>query len=113
MDRTYSIAELQAILSPIFVAHGVKRAVLFGSYAKGLATPHSDVDLLVDSGLRGLAFFGLLDSVASALDTPVDLIDTSQIEHGSRIEQEVSKSGVSIFEQQGPSHFARYPKTER
>ena len=99
MNRTYSISELRTILSPIFIAHGVKRAVLFGSYAKGLATPRSDVDLLVDSGLRGLAFFGLLDSVASALDTPVDLIDTSQIERGSQIEQEVSKNGVNIFEQ--------------
>lgn len=99
MNRIYSISELRAILSPIFVAHGVKRAVLFGSYAKGLATPRSDVDLLVDSGLRGLAFFGLLDSVVSALDTPVDLIDTSQIERGSQIEQEVSKNGVNIFEQ--------------
>ena len=99
VNRTYSISELQTILSPIFVAHGVKSAVLFGSYAKGSATPHSDVDLLVDSGLRGLAFFGLLDSVASALDTPVDLIDTSQIERSSQIEQEVSQNGVSIFEQ--------------
>ena len=99
VNRTYSISELQTILSPIFVAHGVKRAVLFGPYAKGSATPRSDVDLLVDSGLRGLAFFGLLDSVASALDTPVDLIDTSQIERGSQIEQEVSKNGVNIFEQ--------------
>ena len=99
MERTYSISELRSILSPIFTAHGVRRAVLFGSYAKGAATSRSDVDLLVDSGLRGLAFFGLLDSVASALDTPVDLIDTSQIERGSLIEQEVLKNGVSIFGQ--------------
>lgn len=101
MERVYSISELRTILTPIFAAHGVKSAILFGSYAKGSATTRSDVDLLVDSGLRGLAFYGLLDSVASALDTPVDLIDTSQIEQGSRIEQELSKSGVSIFEQQG------------
>lgn len=99
MNRTYSIPELRAILSPVFATHGVKRAVLFGSYAKGTATPHSDVDLLVDSGLRGLAFFELLDSIASALDAPVDLIDNSQIERGSQIEQEVSQSGVNIFEQ--------------
>ena len=99
MNRTYSIPELRAILSPVFAAHGVKRAILFGSHAKGTATPHSDVDLLVDSGLRGLAFFGLLDSIASVLDAPVDLIDISQIEHGSQIEQEVSQSGINIFEQ--------------
>ena len=99
MDKVYTIPELKTILSPVFAEHGVKRAVLFGSYAKGSATPRSDVDLVVDSGLRGLAFFGLLESVATALDAPVDLIDVSQIEHGSRIDREVEQSGVKIFEQ--------------
>ena len=61
MDKVYTIPELKTILSPVFAEHGVKRAVLFGSYAKGVATPLSDVDLVVDSGLRGLAFFGLLE----------------------------------------------------
>lgn len=99
MDKVYTIPELKTILSPVFAKHGVKRAVLFGSYAKGAATSRSDVDLVVDSGLRGLAFFGLLESVATALDTPVDLIDVSQIERGSRIDKEVEQSGVKIFEQ--------------
>ncbi len=99
MDKVYTIPELKTILSPAFAEYGVKRAVLFGSYAKGVATPLSDVDLVVDSGLRGLAFFGLLESVATALDTPVDLIDVSQIERGSRIDREVAQSGVKIFEQ--------------
>ena len=99
MDKVYTIPELKTILSPVFAEHGVKRAVLFGSYAKGSATPRSDVDLVVDSGLRGLAFFGLLESVATALDTPVDLIDVSQIERGSRNDREVAQSGVKIFEQ--------------
>ena len=99
MDKVYTIPELKTILSPVFAEHGVKRAVLFGSYAKGSATPRSDVDLVVDSGLHGLAFFGLLESVATVLDTPVDLIDVSQIERGSRIDREVEQSGVKIFEQ--------------
>ena len=99
MDKVYTTPELKTILSPVFAEHGVKRAVLFGSYAKGVATPRSDVDLVVDSGLRGLAFFGLLESVATALDTPVDLIDVPQIERGSRIDKEVAQSGVKIFEQ--------------
>lgn len=97
MDKVYTIPELKTILSPVFAEHGVKWAVLFGSYAKGTATPRSDVDLVVDSGLRGLAFLGLLESVATALDTPVDLIDVSHIECGSRIDREVEQSGVKIF----------------
>lgn len=98
MARSYTMHELQTILSPIFSAHGVKKAILFGSYAKGVASPRSDVDLLVDSGLRGLAFYGLLESVTSALDAPVDLIDTTQVERGSLIEHEMLSTGVSIYE---------------
>lgn len=97
MSKVYTVAELQRVLDPVFARFGVKRAVLFGSYAKGQAGEGSDVDLLVDSGLRGLAFFGLVDSVASALEVPVDLIDASQIDRGSRIEQEIAGSGVQIY----------------
>ena len=97
MSKVYTVAELQRVLDPVFARFGVKRAVLFGSYAKGQAGEGSDVDLLVDSGLRGLAFYGLLDSVVSALEVPVDLIDASQIDRGSRIEQEIAGSGVQIY----------------
>lgn len=99
MQKTYSVHEIENILHPVFANYGVRRAVLFGSYAKGQATPHSDVDILVDSGLRGLAFFGLLEGVASSLNVPVDLIDVSQIEKGSRIEMEIQQTGVPIYEQ--------------
>ena len=93
MSKIYTVPELQSVLSPIFRANGVRKATLFGSYAKGVATARSDVDLLVDSGLRGLAFFGLLEQVT------VDLIDVSQVETGSEIAREIQKSGVSLFEQ--------------
>ena len=98
MQSSYTIDQLRERLAPVFRGNRVRRAILFGSYAQGRASAGSDVDLLVDSGLRGLAFFGLLESVASALDTPVDLIDTTQVERGSPIEREMLSSGVSIYE---------------
>lgn len=97
MEKVYSIPELKQILTPVFDSYGVKEAVLFGSYAKGSATPNSDVDLVVDSGLRGLSFFGLLESVCSALDVPVDLIDVCQIDRGSRVDREIEQTGVTIY----------------
>ena len=33
------------------------------------------------------------------LDTPVDLIDTSQVEEESLVAHEIQKSGVALFEQ--------------
>ena len=99
MQKVYSIHEIENILHPVFAFYGVRRAVLFGSYAKGQATPRSDVDILVDSGLRGLAFFGLLEGVSSTLSVPVDLIDVSQIEEGSQIDAEIRQTGVPIYGQ--------------
>ena len=97
MDAVYSVQELTRTLDPVFREHGVRSAVLFGSYAKGCANGSSDVDILVDSGLHGLRFFGLLESVSSALRVPVDLLDTRQIEPGSQIEREIQASGVQIY----------------
>ena len=51
------------------------------------------------NGLRGLAFFGLLEGVVSALDVPVDMIGISQVEQGSPIELEIKRSGVQIYGQ--------------
>ena len=95
----YTTENLCQVLTPVFKKYGVKSAILFGSYAKGCATNKSDVDLLVDSGLRGMAFFGLMDGVVSALQIPVDLIDVSQIRAGSPIDQEIRSSGVYIYGQ--------------
>ncbi|MBR1567028.1 MAG: nucleotidyltransferase domain-containing protein [Oscillospiraceae bacterium] len=99
MNEVYSIHEIKAALSPVFSAYGVHSATLFGSYAKGAANSRSDVDILVDSGLRGLQFFGLLESVNAALQIPVDLIDVTQIEPGSEIQQEISRTGVPLYGQ--------------
>lgn len=37
------------------------------------------MDLLVASGLRGLAFYGLLEKAACTLRVPADLIDVQQL----------------------------------
>ena len=98
MSRMYTMEELKAILTPVFQKNGVKKAMLFGSYSKGTATAASDVDLMVDSGLRGIRFFGLLEDVCSSLDCPVDLIDTQDIVPNSRIDREIMQTGKVIYE---------------
>lgn len=94
----YTQYQIKTKLEPIFKKYGVKSATLFGSYAKGLQTDRSDIDIVVDSGLRGLAFFGLLDSVVNALGKDVDLFDVSQIRPNSPIDEETRRTGVKIYE---------------
>ncbi len=92
-----SIESIQERLIPIFERYNVRKAVLFGSYAKGTADDRSDIDIYVDSGLRGLKFFGLLEDVTNALNKQVDLIDASQVDNGSRVLSEINSTGVLIY----------------
>lgn len=90
---------IKSSLDPVFKEHQVRRAILFGSYAKGTERPTSDVDIYVDSGLKGLRFYGLLEDVVNTLDRPVDLIDASQVREGSKVLDEINRTGVIIYGQ--------------
>ena len=95
----YDIAEIKERLTPIFLSNRVKSAVLFGSYAKGEAGPRSDVDILVDSGLRGLDFVGLIEFVREALQKNVDMFDVCYVRKGSRVDREIVETGVPIYDE--------------
>ena len=94
-----SIDSIKENLKPIFGRYNVKKAVLFGSYANGTANERSDVDIFVDSGLKGLEFFGLLEDVTNALEMKVDLIDSSQVVAESKVQSEIESTGVLIYGQ--------------
>ena len=73
--------------------------VLVGSYGKETATGKSDIDLLVDSGLKGLGFVELIEAVRRVLDEKeIDMFDVTHIEKGSLIEDEIMQTGVEIYE---------------
>ena len=99
-NTVYSVPKIISLLTPVFEAYKIKKAVLFGSYGKGTATDSSDVDIMVESGLRGLKFVGLIEDIRESLnDKDVDLLDVSHIEKNSRVEEEIQKTGVSIYEE--------------
>ena len=93
-----TIATIQNAIAPVLKQYGVSKAVLFGSYAQGCASEQSDVDLMVDSGLRGLAFTGLIEDLFGKLNKPVDVVDVTHIVNGSEIEKEIRQTGVTIYE---------------
>ena len=98
-DKIYTVDDIKAILHPVFSGYSVKKAVLFGSYVKGMANKKSDIDLLLDSGLKGLRFVGLIEDVRTALDKEVDVFDVSHIVPHSKISSEILKDGVTIYEE--------------
>lgn len=98
MQTIYSIPQLQASLFPIFERYGIRKAILFGSYGKGRATEQSDIDLLVDSGLRGFRFTSFLEDVQQAVDKEVDLFDVTHIDAESLLAREIHQTGVPFYE---------------
>lgn len=97
--QALTIRTITDCLSPVFKNHHVHRAILFGSVAKGTAHPGSDLDLYVESELKGLRFLGLLEDVCTAINMDVDLLDASHVEEGSLVHKEILNTGVVIYEE--------------
>ena len=81
MSAPYTVAELRSIIAPLAKSYGAERIYLFGSYARGNITEHSDIDLRIDKGrIRGLALAALLVELEDALGLPVDLLPTGSLD---------------------------------
>lgn len=81
MSVRYTIDELRKIITPLAKEYGAERIYLFGSYARGDVTEHSDIDLRIDKGqIRGLALAGLLVALEDALGLPVDILTTTSLD---------------------------------
>lgn len=79
MNQTTETIKNQA--SPILKKYGVKRAAIFGSFARGRAKKNSDVDILVElSENKGLFYFlSLKLSLEKKLRRKVDLVEYGAI----------------------------------
>lgn len=97
INKKYTLNEIRRVLSPLFADNNVKSAILFGSYAKNTATEKSDIDLVVDSGLKGLKFFGLVNDISESLRVPVDVFDVREINKNSDLEKEIKNTGILIY----------------
>ena len=98
MTRVKTVSQARDRLLTVFDLYGIRKAVVFGSVAKGTATDKSDLDLMVDSGLRGLQFMGFVEAIREAVGVPVDVFDITHIDRDSLIEKEIIDTGVTIYE---------------
>lgn len=99
-SKIYTIEELKEMLSEILKKFSVKKAILFGSYAKNTPTPTSDIDLVIDSEgkLLNINFYGLLEELVEKMEKNIDLFEISEIQKNSRIYDDIRKEGVVVYE---------------
>ncbi len=99
-EKVYSIEEIKKILKEILKDKPVYQVVLFGSYAKNMATKESDLDLIIDtkSELRGFALMKLICEIEEKLQKDVDGFEKYEIIEDSKIDKEIKKTGVVVYE---------------
>lgn len=100
-NKVYTIEEIIKKVSTILSDFSIKRAILFGSYAKNTQDSNSDIDIVVDSGgkLLNIGFYGLLEELVEVLEKKVDLIEISEIRKGSQIYKDIQEEGIIIYEE--------------
>ena len=100
IDEETGILELEDIVrkcSKVFERYEVSFCYLFGSYAKGKATPVSDVDLLISANVKGLKFYGLVEEIRTELHKKVDVLDINQLKDNIELTEEIFKDGIKIY----------------
>ena len=80
-DRVYTLDEIRSIARPIARRYDIAALYLFGSYARGEATPHSDLDFHVDrGGMRDLLELGgLYSDLEAGFDKKLDVLTTQML----------------------------------
>lgn len=84
-DVVYTVDEISRMVQPIALKHGLDKVYLFGSYARGNATPSSDIDLCVDANkLKGFfALGGLYADLEEVLKKKLDLITVNSLRYNN------------------------------
>ena len=91
------VEKYKELILPILERYFIKRAAIFGSFAKNSADENSDVDLLIEPG-SDFTLFTMLKleaEISKIVNRKVDLVEYSAIKPS--IKTEVLASAISIL----------------
>lgn len=96
LESVYTIDELRGIVLPLARERGLGGVRVFGSYARGEATPESDIDVLVDGrGARFLDICDLADGIWRASGKLADVYADTEMRPG-RFRDAVLSEAVAL-----------------
>lgn len=99
-----SIDSIRRLIQPVIKKFGISKVFLFGSYARGEATPQSDIDLVIEGCNNGslFDFIDLKDSLSKAVGKSVDVVERRAVEEntsrsGVRFRSHIERDQVLIY----------------
>ena len=96
--KIYTLDEIRSIARPIAQRYGIAGLYLFGSYARGEATPQSDIDFRVDRGniVDMLELGGLYSDLEDSFQKPINVLTTQMLSH--EFLNSISSDEILIYE---------------
>lgn len=91
------LKDYQQLIVPVLKKYEIKRAAIFGSFAKGIHTTESDLDLLIEptNGFTMYKMLQLESEIARMIERKIDIVEFSALKLSIR--NEVLQSAVTIL----------------
>ncbi len=93
-----SLVAIKKKATPILKKHDIKRAAIFGSFARGTANSRSDIDFLIEYKSKNKSLFDLVDlksDLEKGLKRKVDIVTYRSIY--SRIRDRILSEQIVIL----------------
>jgi predicted nucleotidyltransferase len=91
------LEQYQELILPVLKRYFIKRAAIFGSFAKGNSTANSDIDLLIEPE-NNFTLFKMLQleqEISQLINRKVDLVEYSALKPS--IKNDVLRSAITIL----------------
>lgn len=95
---TLSLNEIKAIVKELLERYHAEYALLFGSYARGDATPDSDIDVIIVGGKNFVPrnIFALAEDLREMTGRDADVFEMREVNAGTPFYESVMREGIRI-----------------
>ena len=95
---TLSLSEVKAVVKELLKRYHAEYALLFGSYARGDATPDSDIDIIIVGGKDFVPrnSFALAEDLREMTGRNADVFEMREVNTGTPFYESVMKEGIRI-----------------